>query len=77
MIEEKAFHMNNLRRLRRERGIPMLGLAVLARVSTATLGQIERWNYTPSSDVCERVARALGVPVSAIWPSEAGQVGQA
>ena len=59
---------NNLRELRRHRGLALWGLAARAGVSATTLSAVERWGYLPSPAVRRRVAAALGVDVLAIWP---------
>jgi transcriptional regulator with XRE-family HTH domain len=64
---------NKLRELRRKHGLPMLGVAALSKVSTSTLGAIERFDYLPSEDVRQRIAGAVGVSVEEIWPELAGR----
>jgi transcriptional regulator with XRE-family HTH domain len=59
---------NNLRSIRQERGLPLLGLAAKTRVSTTTLGMIERFDYLPSERVRTEIAQALNVSVATIWP---------
>jgi DNA-binding XRE family transcriptional regulator len=61
---------NHLKELRQARGLPLWGLAVRAGTTATTLSAVERWGYQPSSDLCQRIAAALGVPVEAIWPEE-------
>ena len=60
---------NNLRRVRLEKGLAMWGLAVKAKVSTATLTGIEKWDYMPKQSTRERIASALQVSPGDIWPS--------
>jgi hypothetical protein len=50
----------------------MIGLAVQAKISTATLGAIERFGYVPSKERQERLAAVLGVGISDIWPEQEG-----
>lgn len=59
---------NNLRHLRRERGLAAWGVAVKSGVSTATLTAIEKWNYVPKRSTQERIANALQVQADEIWP---------
>lgn len=61
--------MNNLRALRKAKGMALWGVAAKARASVAMLSAIEKWNYVPRCDVRERIASALGVSVDDIWPS--------
>jgi DNA-binding XRE family transcriptional regulator len=37
------------------------------------LSAIERWGYRPGADLCERIAAALGVAVSDVWPEGEAQ----
>jgi DNA-binding XRE family transcriptional regulator len=60
---------NNLRILRRRNGMSAVQLAVAASVTPATVSLIECWDYKPIPTSCERIASALGVAVSDIWPS--------
>ena len=66
---------NRLRDLRREHGLALWGLAARTGVSASTLSAIERWDYIPTPPIRERIAEALGVDASAIWP-ECGAVGE-
>ncbi len=59
---------NDLRRLRRDQGLALWGLAARTGVSATTLSAVERWGYMPSLHVRRRIADALGVDVLAIWP---------
>jgi DNA-binding XRE family transcriptional regulator len=64
--------MNRLREFRREHGLALWGLTARTGVSASTLSAIERWDYVPTSHVQQRIADALGVDVSAIWPECGG-----
>jgi transcriptional regulator with XRE-family HTH domain len=55
-----------LRRLRSERGLSLEKLAKASGVSRAMLGQIELGQSTPTINVVWKIARALGVPFSAL-----------
>ncbi len=56
----------NLRRLRNKRGLSMEKLSRASNVSRAMLGQIELGQSTPTINVLWKIARALGVPFSAL-----------
>ncbi len=62
---------DNLRRIRAERGLSLERLAGLCGVSRAMLGQIELGQSTPTINVLWKVARALGLPFSALISSGA------
>ncbi len=57
---------DSLRRLRSERGLSLEKLAKASGVSRAMLGQIELGQSTPTINVVWKIARALGVPFSAL-----------
>jgi DNA-binding XRE family transcriptional regulator len=59
---------NKLRALRQAQNLPLWGLAVRVGTSTSMLSAIECWNYKPRPALCQRIATALGVKVSDIWP---------
>lgn len=56
----------NLRRLRVKRGLSLERLARASGVSRAMLGQIELGKSTPTINVVWKIARALGLPFSAL-----------
>jgi len=56
----------NLRRLRIRRGLSLERLSKASGVSRAMLGQIELGQSTPTINVVWKIARALGVPFSAL-----------
>lgn len=60
----------NLRRLRTKRNLSLEALAQLSGVSRAMLGQIELEQSTPTINVLWKIARALGVPFSALIAAE-------
>lgn len=60
---------NNLRTIRRAKGLALWGLAARAGVSATTLSAIERWGYLPGPDVRRRIAGAMGVSAPDIWPA--------
>ncbi len=57
---------NNLRRLRTKRGLSLERLSRASGVSRAMLGQVELGKSTPTINVLWKIARALGIPFSAI-----------
>jgi transcriptional regulator with XRE-family HTH domain len=57
------------RRIRAERGLSLERLAGLSGVSRAMLGQIELGQSTPTINVLWKIARALGLPFSALITS--------
>lgn len=56
----------NLKRFRAERGLSLERLSKASGVSRAMLGQIELGQSTPTINVLWKIARALGVPFSAL-----------
>ncbi len=61
---------NNLREIREESNFRMWELTARCGVSASTLSAIERYDYKPSSKTREKIAIALDVPVTDIWPVE-------
>src|SRR5580658_5363848 len=57
---------SNLRRLRTKRGLSLERLSRASGVSRAMLSQIELGRSTPTIKVLWKIARALGVPFSAL-----------
>jgi transcriptional regulator with XRE-family HTH domain len=62
---------SNLRRLRVKRGLSLEKLSRASSVSRAMLGQIELGQSTPTINVLWKIARALGVPFSALISNRA------
>jgi transcriptional regulator with XRE-family HTH domain len=56
----------NLRRLRTKKGLSLERLSRASGVSRAMLGQVELGRSTPTIKVLWKIARALGVPFSAL-----------
>jgi transcriptional regulator with XRE-family HTH domain len=56
-----------VRSLRRERGLTLKELGRAAELSHPFLSQLERGLARPSVASVERIARALGVPIGALW----------
>jgi transcriptional regulator with XRE-family HTH domain len=56
-----------VRQLRRERGMTLKELGAEAGLSHPFLSQLERGLARPSVGSVERIAHALGVPVTALW----------
>jgi len=61
----------NLRRLRARRGLSLERLAHASGVSRAMLSQVELGRSTPTINVVQRIALALGVPFSALLTERA------
>lgn len=59
---------NNLKEIRKSKDIVLWHLATIARVNPSVLSAIERYNYQPTTAICDRIAKALNVTVSDIWP---------
>jgi lambda repressor-like predicted transcriptional regulator len=68
-----AIRSSQLRTIRRKHGLSLWGLAVRARTSPGTLSAIERWGYRPGTELQQRIATALGVAVTEIWPGVEAQ----
>jgi transcriptional regulator with XRE-family HTH domain len=60
----------NLKRFRSERGLSLEKLSKASGVSRAMLGQVELGQSTPTINVLWKIARALGVPFSALISQE-------
>ncbi len=59
-----------IRELRKERGLTQRALAERVGVSQQNVSQIEKGDRQPQAEELPRFARALGVPVSSLFPSE-------
>ncbi len=59
---------NPLRAVRRNRGLTLWRLAVLARTNPSLLCAIEKHGYNPTASVRNRIAAALDVTPCEIWP---------
>ncbi len=59
--------MNRLKQMRQKVGLSGQGLAVKAKISTATVTAIEKWNYLPSQPTQEKIALALACTPGEIW----------
>lgn len=55
-----------LRRLRRTKGLTQAALAQKARLSRVYVNNLEAGKYDPTLGVLQRLAKALGVPVTAL-----------
>ena len=69
--------MNRLRELRHQRGLAMWALAARSRVHPSQLTGIERHHYMPGPIIRDRIASALGVPVTEIWPDLSAEAADA
>lgn len=59
---------NRLRELRCQRGLAQQAVAVAAGTNVPTIVAIERYGYVPQNDLRQRIAKAVGVEETAIWP---------
>lgn len=67
-MPQSANHFpNDLRRLRKQRGLSQEKLAALVRCSSKHLGRLERGQYIPKADLLHDLAAALGFPVEALF----------
>ncbi len=60
--------MNRLRVVRREMQMAIIGLAAKSGISATTICGIEKWDYLPRLSTRSRIAVALNVAISEIWP---------
>jgi transcriptional regulator with XRE-family HTH domain len=58
----------NFWKLRKKLQISQLELSVVAQVSPAMISAVEKYNYIPGVKVRTKLAGALGVKESMIWP---------
>ena len=65
----KMVSINQLRQIRKNRGLAIAGLAAQAGASAAMICAIERWGHVPRPETRERLAQALGATVDQIWPN--------
>ena len=68
MIEGRRIGPNRLRQIRKEQHISQAALAVRSGVSEPTQVKIELHDWIPSYAVQLRLAEALGVTITDIWP---------
>ncbi|MCU6712429.1 helix-turn-helix domain-containing protein [Paenibacillus sp. J5C_2022] len=61
----------NIRALRREKGLSQEQLALRADINTSYMGQVERGEKNPTIDVLNRIAFALQTPLKDIVTVEA------
>jgi transcriptional regulator with XRE-family HTH domain len=63
-----------VRRRRQQLGLTQADLAAAADIADETVSRIERGRLTPSVDIAERIARALGTTASALREAKAPKV---
>lgn len=63
--------ISNLRTIRLQKGLTISEVAVRSKTSQGTVVFVEKYGHTPKAETKVRLAQALDVPVSAIWPDEA------
>lgn len=61
---------NNLKSIRKSRGLVLWHLAAISKVNPSLISAIERHDYQPSREVQARLAAALSVEIAEIWPFE-------
>ncbi len=64
--------MEELTRIRKERGLSQQALADLSSVTKATINQIERGRRSPNLETLEKLAEALEVEVADFFPKAQG-----
>jgi transcriptional regulator with XRE-family HTH domain len=72
MLDVTESLAQNLRRIRRQRGLSLSALARSAGLSKATLSGLERGSGNPSVDTLWSLAQALNVPFGALFEDQAG-----
>lgn len=75
-IDVKPPVAHQLRTLRKAQGLPLWGLAARARTTATTISAIERWGYVPGPALRARIAAALGIQVTDIWPVGERSIGE-
>ncbi len=58
---------NNLKKIRRTRKIPQDEFAELCGISRAYYGRIERGEHSVTIELCEKIAKSLGLHISALF----------
>ena len=58
---------NNLRKIRKTRKIPQDKFAELCDISRAYYGRIERGEHSATIEICDKIARALGLHISDLF----------
>lgn len=72
MTEQKDSDVGGrLRALRQERGLSVRGLAELCELSPNTISLIERERTSPTVSTLQRLATALGVPITSFFSPQA------
>lgn len=63
--------MDQVRRIRLERGLSQARLAALAELDPSTVNMVERGRHAPTGRTLEKLANALGVSVGALFEESA------
>jgi transcriptional regulator with XRE-family HTH domain len=88
MVYLEKLVIDNIRRIRREKGISQQGLAEACNTATSYIGHIETYKSVPKLSTIQRIADALGVEplmlfcqngqeipaMGSDWPMEKGKV---
>lgn len=65
--------MNSLlKAIRLAHGLPIVAVAVRARVGPGTIIAVEKHGHVPTLQTKHKIASALGVEPAAIWPKDRG-----
>ena len=71
-------HIGNvIRKVRNEHHLTIAEISSLAEISTGMLSRIERADVSPSLEILEKIAKALGVPISRFFKDYDLPVGSA
>lgn len=68
--------IDNIRRIRKEKGITQERLAEYCGTSASYIGLMETYKNVPKLSTIERIAEALNVPVQAIFAESAASCAQ-
>ena len=64
--------IDNIKRIRKEKGISQEKLAEYCDTSTSYIGLMETYKNIPKLSTIERIAKVLNVPVQSLFLSESG-----
>lgn len=66
MSEVAGFIGENIRLLRKQRGLSQEQLALRAEINASYMGQVERGQKNPTIDVLSKIATALQIPIEQV-----------
>ena len=67
--------IDNIRRIRQEKGISQLRLSVFSGTSASYIGLMETYKNIPKLSTIERIAEALNVPVLELFTANSDEAG--